>query len=73
MQHTASAASGGRRILRRPQLREIIPAHDTTVYRWERAGQFPRRVQLGTNSVGWFEDEVNQWLADRERVTTDGR
>jgi predicted DNA-binding transcriptional regulator AlpA len=26
-------------------------------------------VELGANSIGWFEDEIDQWLATRRRRT----
>lgn len=32
-----------------------------------RAGNFPAPFELGPNSVGWFEDEVDEWLASRPR------
>jgi len=38
-----------------------------TIHRWEAAGEFPRRVKLGPNSVGYFSDEVEAWKAARER------
>jgi prophage regulatory protein len=33
--------------------------------RLEAAGQFPKKVRLGANSVGWFEHELDEWLAAR--------
>jgi len=36
-----------------------------TQARLEAAGQFPGRVQLGPNSVGWIEEEVEQWIESR--------
>ena len=40
------------------------------VQRWRRikAGTFPAPVQLGPNSIGWYEDEIDAWLAERPRV-----
>jgi prophage regulatory protein len=35
------------------------------VARLEAAGQFPKRVQLGPNRVGWVEDEILDWLKQR--------
>ena len=32
------------------------------VARLEKAGAFPKRVDLGPNRVGWVEDEVLDWL-----------
>lgn len=53
------------RILREAAVRERIPVHPVTRYRWEKAGRFPRRVRLGPNSVGWYEHEIDAWLASR--------
>jgi len=35
------------------------------IARLEAAGEFPKRVRLGSNRVGWVEDEVLQWLQER--------
>ncbi len=51
------------RILRKPETQYRVGLSDPTIYRLERAGKFPKRIQLGGNSVGWFESEVNAWLA----------
>ncbi len=29
---------------------------------------FPAPVQLGPNAIGWYEDEIDAWLASRPRV-----
>ncbi len=34
-----------------------------------KAGRFPSPLELGPNSVGWYEDEVDEWLASRPRRT----
>lgn len=39
------------------------------VWRDVRDGLFPAPIILGPNSVGWYENEVNEWLASRPRVT----
>ena len=59
------------RIIRKPELFEKIGLSDATIWRMERAGRFPKRVQLGGNSVGWLESEISQWISDRaaERET----
>jgi prophage regulatory protein len=33
--------------------------------RLEAAGQFPRKVPLGANTVAWIEAEVDDWIAER--------
>ena len=30
---------------------------------------FPLPVQLGGNAIGWFEDEIEEWLATRPRLS----
>ena len=55
------------RILSKKDLRRLVlysPAH---IDRLERAGRFPRRVQLGPCRVGWVESEVLEWLQSRMR------
>jgi predicted DNA-binding transcriptional regulator AlpA len=41
-----------------------------TLYRWMRAGHFPRAVRIGGKSY-WSEREIDQWIVDRlaERAT----
>lgn len=36
-----------------------------TRWRLEREGKFPRRRQISTNSVGWLESEIREWMATR--------
>jgi prophage regulatory protein len=56
-----------RRLIRKPELRRLVPYSDTTIWRKEKAGQFPRRVQLSPTAVAWFEDEILAWIQSRVR------
>jgi prophage regulatory protein len=47
------------RIIRK---QEVLSLSEASIYRKERLGQFPKRVQLGDNSVGWLESEVDEWF-----------
>ena len=51
-----------RRIVRIRKLCEWTGLSRSAVYELEGAGEFPRRVPLGTRSVGWYEDEVSAWI-----------
>ena len=53
------------RILSKRQLKEIVLYSPQHIARLEKAGSFPKRVQLGPNRVGWVEDEVLDWLQKR--------
>ena len=60
-----------KRVIRLTSVQAKVNASRSTIYRWEsdRQSDFPQRVQLGTNSVGWYEDEIDAWLASRPRVS----
>lgn len=54
------------------KIREVVIAtklSKATIYRLIRAGRFPLQVRLSTNSVGWRREEVDEWVASRERVS----
>lgn len=49
------------RIIRKAELLYTIGLSDATLSRMEKAGTFPKRIQLGGNSVGWVLSEVSAW------------
>ncbi|WP_421702167.1 helix-turn-helix transcriptional regulator [Aliiroseovarius sp.] len=53
------------RLLSKRQLKELVLYSPQHIARLEKAGLFPRRVQLGSNRVGWVESEVLDWLQER--------
>lgn len=53
------------RIIRKPELLNMIGLSDPTVWRMEKDGNFPKRLRLGGNSCGWLLSEVTGWLAER--------
>ncbi len=53
------------RILSKRQLKELVLYSPQHVARLEKAGAFPKRVNLGPNRVGWVESEVLEWLEER--------
>ena len=56
-----------RKIVRKPAVEEMTGLNRTTIWREEKAGRFPERVQITANSVGWYEDEVLAWIHQRIR------
>ena len=54
-------------IIRRPQVRKLTGLSDRTIDRKEQAGDFPARVRLSVNAIGWYETEVFEWLASLQR------
>jgi prophage regulatory protein len=63
--------------LRLRQVVSVTGLSRMTIWRLERAGEFPRRRQLGARSVAWLQSEVEEWIesrpatdmADRPKVT----
>jgi prophage regulatory protein len=53
------------RFLSKRQVRERVLYSPQHIDRLERAGKFPKRVQLGPNRVGWVESEVLEWMTKR--------
>lgn len=39
------------------------------IWRDVRDNRFPPPIELGPNSIAWFEDEIDAWIADRPRRT----
>ncbi len=58
-----------RRILRDPEVTKRTGRSRVQRWRDAREGKFPSPVRLGANAVGWYEDEIEAWLAARPRVT----
>lgn len=55
------------RVIKQQQLQAMVGLSRTTIWRMERKGIFPCRIRLGSNSVGWLEEEILTWIASRPR------
>lgn len=58
-----------KRVIRRPELRKIVPLADTTIYEMEQRGEFPKRFFLTPRCVVWDLAEVGAWLDERRRAS----
>ena len=52
-------------ILQRPQVLERTGLSNTTVWRLQQRGEFPKPVQLSPGRVGWHERDVDNWVQSR--------
>lgn len=50
------------RILSTQEVQRLTNLSRTTLWRLERAGKFPARVQLSSTRIGWRHTEVQSWL-----------
>ena len=55
------------KLLSKKQVRELVVYSFAHTARLEAAGQFPKRVRLGTGRVAYVESEVQDWIASRIR------
>lgn len=53
------------KMLSKRQVKELVLYSPQHIARLEAVGEFPKRVQLGSNRVGWVEGEVLEWLRKR--------
>ncbi|MBI5427673.1 MAG: AlpA family phage regulatory protein [Nitrospinae bacterium] len=60
------------KILSRREVSRIIGAGVVSLWRWERAGHFPARIQIGPRRVGWRQDEIEAWIASRKPAAGGG-
>ena len=54
------------RIITAPERRQLVPYSDMHIWRLEKTGQFPKRIKLGPNRVGWSLREVQKWIEARK-------
>ncbi len=61
--------NSARKIIRLKEVQKIHPKSRVQIWRDVRAGRFPAPVELGPNSIGWYEDEVIEASEARPRRT----
>ncbi|EAO9180226.1 AlpA family phage regulatory protein [Salmonella enterica] len=55
-----------RKILLKSEVKNILRVKsDSSFQEMINTGEFPRGFRIGLRRVGWFEDEVNEWLKTR--------
>jgi prophage regulatory protein len=60
------------RMLRLPEVSRRIGLARSSVWALVKAGRFPAPRHLSARAVGWWEREVDDWLALREALTPKG-
>jgi len=66
----ARATAKRNRILRIGEVVERVGVSKMTLYRWVKAGAFPRQRRLSEYgiAVGWLEADVDAWCLSRPRA-----
>ena len=55
-------------LIRKPELKQKIGLSESTIWRLEKSGQFPKRKQITSRLVGWLRSDVDKWIESREAV-----
>jgi len=65
----SSGVSVEKQLLKQSETALFCGVSQSTILRWEAAGDFPRRRRLGPNRVAWLREELEEWIASREPVS----
>jgi prophage regulatory protein len=62
-----NVASGGlaAAVMRPADVSRALGVSKVSVWRWTRAGKFPKPIRLGEHSVGWLQSDIAAWLEQR--------
>ncbi len=55
-------------IWREPEVKEQTRLSKSTRWRLEKAGQFPKKVQLSSRATGWRAEEILEWVRSRDEA-----
>jgi prophage regulatory protein len=53
------------RILRQPEVEAVTSLKRTSIWRLERAGDFPKRRKIAPGINGWLASEIDEWMRSR--------
>jgi len=67
MTSPAQTTKKNRKIIRFPAVNGKTSLSKSSIRRGMLNGTFPQSVVLGLGSVGWYEDEIDEWIANRSR------
>ncbi len=54
-----------KQLICKKELTKLVKYSPQHIARLEKAGQFPKRLQLGQNRVAWMMSEVEAWIEER--------
>ena len=57
------------RLLRKPAVVARVGLSATTLWRLERAGEFPRSFRISPGAVAWREADIEAWISQRAEAS----
>ena len=55
------------KILRLPTVKESTGLSRSTIYLRMVNNEFPKSISLGGRAVGWFEEDIQNWLDEKRK------
>ncbi len=55
-------------VYRYEDLKKQFNLSRSSLDRWEKSGDFPKRIRLGANSIAWRSEDVQRWLQERSNT-----
>ena len=59
------ALSPTKRLIRLPEVLNMVGLSRSSVYSYIAKGRFPRAINLGERAVAWLESDVQNWISSR--------
>ena len=53
------------KLLSKRQVKEIVSLSPAHIDRLEKRGDFPTRIRISVNRVGWIDAEIEEWVQNR--------
>lgn len=63
--HPSGLQVVSQRLLRLPEVRQLVGLSRATIYRLMRRGEFPAAVKLTDHAVAWRASDVLAWISSR--------
>ncbi len=55
------------KILRLPEVKNLTGLSRSSIYLRVSNGDFPKSISLGGRAVGWFEEDIQNWLEQKRK------
>jgi prophage regulatory protein len=56
------------RIIREPETLAMVGVSPVTLWRWEKAGKFPKRLKIGPRAMGWKLSDIENWIEQKNEA-----
>jgi prophage regulatory protein len=53
------------KVIRLPEVKKKTGLGHTSIYEGQKAGTFPKSIELGPKARGWVEEEIDEWIEQR--------